>query len=110
VANLGNHGAFHLEALGGGGLGDDPAEDDFGGNRFRAESTTRADNDGVGAFGDHSKYFEHDTESLWNISQIVNGNYDAVVHAGHVHDPWIGDPEDPEWDRDPTSPSTQAVP
>ena len=37
---------------------------------------------GLDAFADHSKYFDHDTESLYNISQIVNGNYDAVQHAG----------------------------
>lgn len=110
IANLGNHGAVHLETLGGGGLGDDPAEDDFGATRFRAESTTRADNDGVGGLGDHSKYFDHDTESLHNISQVVNGSYDAVVTAGHVHDPWLGDPQDPEWDREPTAPATRNVP
>lgn len=107
IANLGNHGWFHLEsALGGAGLGDDPAEDDFGGNRFRAESTTRADNDGIDGLDDHSKYFEHDTESLYNITRIVNGDYDAVQLADHVHDPWLGDVQDPEWDRDPTSPNT----
>ena len=111
VANLGNHGWFHLEsALGGAGLGDDPAEDDFGATRFQAESTTRAGNDGPDALGDHSKYFEHDTESLYSISQVVNGNYEAVLTAGHVHDPWLGDPEDPEWDRRPTSPATRNVP
>lgn len=107
IANLGNHGWFHLEsALDGAGLGDDPAEDDFGGNRFRAESTTRADNDGIDGLDDHSKYFEHDTESLANITRIVNGDYDAVQQADHVHDPWYGDVRDPEWDRDPTSPNT----
>ena len=108
IANLGNHGAIHLETLGGGGLGDDPAEDDFGANRFQAESTTRADDAiGLDAFDEHSKYFEHDTESLFNISQIVNGNYDAVVEAGHIHDPWYDTPQDPEYDRDPTSPHTR---
>ena len=38
VTWLGNHGAWHLEALEGLGLGDDPAEDDFGARRLRAES------------------------------------------------------------------------
>ena len=111
IANLGNHGWIHGETLGGAGLGDDPVEDDFGATRFQAESTTRADNDGLlTAMGDHSKYFNHDTESLYNISQIVNGNYDAVVTAGHVTDPWHNDPRDPEWDRDPTAPDTWEQP
>ena len=54
-----------------------------------AESTTRADNDGLGALGDHSKYFDHDTESLYNISQVVNGHYGAVRAAGHVDRPLV---------------------
>lgn len=103
VADLGNRGAFHLEVLGGLGLGDDPVEDDFGANRFQAESTTRG---GLNPFPDHNKYFDHDTESLANISRIVNGDYGAVQHAGHVHDPWLGGPEDPEADREPTAPNT----
>jgi len=103
VADLGNHGAVHLETFGGLGLGDDPVEDDFGANRFQAESTTRG---GLNPFPDHNKYFDHDTESLANISRIVNGDYDAVRHADHVHDPWLGGPEDPEADRRPTAPNT----
>ena len=107
IANLGNHGWTHGETVFGAGLGDDPAEDDFGASRFRAESTTRAD-DGVGldAFDDHSKYFDHDTESLYDISQIVNGNYDAVAPADHVYDPFYAGVQDPEFDRDPTAPDT----
>lgn len=108
IASLGNHGWLHLESvLGGGGLGNDPVEDDFGATRFRAESATRAD--GVGAMGDHGKYFLHDTESLYDISQVVNGNYAAVMEAGHVTDPWYGDPRDPEWDRLPTAPDTDRL-
>jgi hypothetical protein len=103
VADLGNRGAFHLETFGGLGLGDDPAEDDFGANRFQAESTTRG---GLNPFADHSKYFDHDTESLANIARIVNGDYDAVRHADHVYDPWLGGPQDPEADRTPTAPDT----
>lgn len=100
VADLGNHGAVHGETLGGLGMGDDPVEDDFGANRFEAESSYHTAN----PFADHSKYFDHDTESLYNISQIVNGNYDAVYEADHVHDPWFGGPEDPEADRDARDP------
>ena len=107
IANLGNHGWIHGETLFGAGLGDDPAEDDFGAQRFRAESTTRADDSvGLDAFDDHSKYFDHDTESLYNISQIVNGNYAAVEHADHVYDPFYAGVQDPEFDRDPTAPDT----
>ena len=103
VADLGNHGAFHLEVFGGLGLGDDPVEDDFGANRFQAESTSRG---GSNPFVDHSRYFDHDTESLANITRIVNGDYADVVSADHVYDPWLGDPEDPEADREPTAPNT----
>jgi hypothetical protein len=103
VADLGNHGAVHLETLGGLGLGDDPVEDDFGAHRFEAESTSRG---GLNPFSDHLKYFDHDTESLANISRVVNADYDSVRLADHVHDPWLGGPEDPEADRSPTSPNT----
>ncbi|WP_193614840.1 alpha/beta hydrolase [Nocardioides lijunqiniae] len=106
VADLGNHGWVHGETVLGAGLGDDPAEDDFGANRFQAESETRG---GLFSFGDHSKYFDHDTESLYNISHIVNGDYDAVQHAEHIHDPFLGGPHDPEYDRDPTSPATSTL-
>lgn len=99
IADLSNHGWLHLEsALGGTGLGDDPAEDDFGAQRFRAESTDRPVFLDV---GEHSRYFEHDSESLYNLSQIVAGNYDAVLEAGPVTDPWWSGPQDPEWGRDP---------
>lgn len=109
IADLSNHGWVHLETLGGGGLGDDPAEDDFGAIRFQAESTTRApDAFGIDAFADHSKYFDHGSESLYNISQVVVGDYADVVRADPVHDPWYAGPQDPEFDRDPTSPTTKA--
>ena len=104
IADLGNHGWIHGETFFGAGLGDDPAEDDFGADRFQAESTTRG---GALSFGDHSKYFDHNTESLYNISQVVNGNYDAVQHADHVYDPWYDGPQDPESDRDPTTTVTR---
>jgi hypothetical protein len=104
IADLGNHGWFHLEStLGGAGLGDDPAEDDFGAIRFQAESTDRP---GHLDFGQHSLYFDHDTESLYNLSQIVAGNYDAVLTAEPVTDPWYAPPQDPEWDREPQTRDT----
>lgn len=104
VGQLGNHGSVHGETFFGAGLGDDPAEDDFGANRFTAESTTRHED--TNNIGDHTKYYDKNTESLHNISQIVTGEYDEVQEAPHVHDPWFGDPEDPERDREPTAPST----
>ena len=111
IADLGNHGWIHGETLGGAGLGDDPAEDDFGAQRFRAESATRADDAlGLDAFGDHSKYFDHNTESLYNIAAIVNGDYADVQHAGPVYDPWYAGPRDPEFDREPTTPQTRRTP
>jgi uncharacterized protein YukE len=99
IADLSNHGWVNLGTVFGAGLGDDPAEDDFGAIRFQAESTGRP---GHLDFGEHSRYFDHDTESLYNVSQIVNGNYGEVLTAGHVTDPWYSSPRDPEWDRDPT--------
>lgn len=104
VGQLGNHGSVHGETLFGAGLGDDPAEDDFGAHRFQAESTTR--NEHVNNTADHSKYYDPDTESLYNISQIVTGEYEDVQEADHVYDPWYNDPQDPERDREPTAPST----
>ena len=104
ITYLGNHGWVHLETLGGGGLGDDPAEDDFGAQRFEAESTTRGDLPG---FDQHSLYFDHDTESLHNLSQIVLGHYDQVGLAEHNYDPWWGGVQDPELDRDPTTVATR---
>jgi uncharacterized protein YukE len=104
IADLGNHGWLHLEsALDGAGLGDDPAEDDFGAIRFEAESTGRPDHLDL---DQHSGYFDPGSESLYNISQIVAGNYDQVLTAEHVTDPWYSGPQDPEWDRDPTSQDT----
>jgi pimeloyl-ACP methyl ester carboxylesterase/uncharacterized protein YukE len=104
VADLGNHGWFNLEsALGGAGLGDDPAADDFGAIRFEAESTTRPDRLD---FDQHSRYFDPDSESLYNLSQIVDGNYDAVIEAAPISDPWYAGPQDPEWGRTPGAPHT----
>ena len=41
------------------------------------------------------EYFDHDTESLYNIAQVVNGRYAAVRQAGHVTDPWYSEPARP---------------
>lgn len=104
VADLSNHGWFNLGTLGGLGLGDDPAEDDFGATRFQAESVNRP---GHLSFDEHSRYFDHGSESLYNIARIVGGQYDQVLVAEPVTDPWWGPPQDPEWNRDPTSRPTR---
>lgn len=101
VAALADDGWVGGWMLGGAGLGNDIVEDDFGANRFQAESTTRADV--MRNFGDHTKYFDPDTESLYNIGQIVVGDYDQVLAAEHSYDPWYDGPVDPEATRDPQS-------
>ncbi|MET0433236.1 MAG: alpha/beta hydrolase [Cellulomonas sp.] len=101
VAALADDGWVGGWMLGGAGLGNDIVEDDFGANRFQAESTTRADV--MRNFGDHTKYFDPGTESLYNIGQIVVGDYDEVIAAEHSYDPWYDGPVDPEATRDPQS-------
>jgi len=111
VARLGDDGRLDLGSLHGGGLGTNPASDGFGGTRFRAETPDRP---GAvlsgGGFAEHSRYFEPGTESLLDLAEIVDGQYDAVLPADPVTDPWWGPPADPEWDRPPTSPSTGVWP
>lgn len=89
--------------MAGAGLGHNPAEDDFGAVRFQAESTSRGSLPNI---DDHVKYYDHDSESLANMAHIVNGQYDEVVRAGQVYDPWYRDPVDPESDRTPTGSNT----
>lgn len=95
VTYLGGTGWVNLSGV---TLGNDPAEDDFGANRFEAEATDRG---GYVAFGDHSKYFDRESESLYNMANIVNGSYDDVQEAEHRYDPWYDEMQDPEWDREP---------
>jgi hypothetical protein len=103
VAHLADDGYVGLGTLGGAGLGNDTVEDDFGAIRFEAEDVSRPDHL---SFGQHSLYFDPDTESLYNIASIVNGDYGDVLQAGHVHDPWYAGPQDPEAGRDPTTVDT----
>nr|WP_241248768.1 alpha/beta hydrolase [Nocardioides sp. KC13] len=104
VAALADNGWVGGWLAAGGGLGNDPAEDDFGANRFQAEDVDRGDY--VRTFPQHTSYFDHDTESLYNIARVVNGDYDDVERADHTYDPWNKGPQDPEADRTPTSPDT----
>ena len=103
IAELAGNGSFDLGTLLGAGLGNDPAGDDFGAVRFQAESTTRG---WVDNFGDHVKYFDHDTESLRNLADIVTGHDDDVGRASGVHDPWWGPAIDREFFRSPTAATT----
>ncbi|QCB94389.1 alpha/beta hydrolase [Cellulomonas shaoxiangyii] len=107
VAGLADNGWLGGHTLFGAGLGNDVGEDDFGANRFDAESTTRGE--GLDPFADHTKYFDEDTEALFNIGQIVVGDYDEVLGADHKYDPWYRGPVDPEYDRDPTSRGDRAA-
>lgn len=80
------------------GLGRDPAVDDFGAVRFRAERADRAAWRGLGEA--HSGYFTPGSESMGNIGAVVAGAYDRVEVAAPAHDPWWGWPRDPEWSRE----------
>jgi pimeloyl-ACP methyl ester carboxylesterase len=100
VATLGDHGWVNPGNLTGVGLGNDPSEDDFGANRFQAEDIDRSGwHRGV---GQHGNYFRSDSESLYNIGRVVDGQGGDVNAADHTYDPFIGGPEDPETDRGPT--------
>ena len=98
VSDLADQGSFDTGTLLGLGLGADPAEDNFGAVRFRAETVD-------GGPGVHDAYFDRDTESLHNIAAIVTGHPDLVERAAPVTDPWWRGPVDPERGREATSPT-----
>lgn len=102
VSWLGSHGWVNPENLGGLGLGNDPAEDDFGAQRFESEFVDRHRDDIEALTTDHVSYFDPDTESLFNMAALVTGNEDEILSAPYRTDPWYTDPQDPEWDRTPT--------
>ncbi|UFU03785.1 alpha/beta hydrolase [Ruania suaedae] len=95
VALFGDEGWYHNP----GGLGIDPSSDDFGATRFEAESSGRG---WTYDFGQHSTYYDHDSESLYNLGRIVDGDPKSVVEADHSYDRWWGPAKDPEFGRDPT--------
>lgn len=96
VTFFGDEGWYHNP----GGLGVDPSSEDFGAQRFEAESVDRGD---FRNFDDHSRYYDHESESLYNLGKIVDGHGDDVNEAGQSYDPWWRLAVDPEKDRDPTT-------
>lgn len=100
VTYLGSNGWVNSENwLGGTGLGNDPAEDDFGAQRFQAELVDR--NEWVN-ISDHTGYYLKGTESLANMAGIVTDLDAGVVLADHRTDPWWRTSDEPEEDRTPT--------
>lgn len=65
-------------------MGNDPAEDDFGARRFQAENLDRGGHWNV---ADHGRYYDQNTESLYNIAAITTGQYSDVQEAQHRYDP-----------------------
>ncbi|QBR93940.1 alpha/beta hydrolase [Nocardioides euryhalodurans] len=92
-----------LGAAGPLGLGDDPATEEWGGRRIRAESTEPAD-----ARDAHTAYFDHDGESLHHLALVVAGRHGEVEGAEPVRGSGLW-AHDPELDRDPASPPTRPV-
>jgi pimeloyl-ACP methyl ester carboxylesterase len=98
VTYLGTSGAIGMSTIAGLGLGQNPADEDFGANRFQAEAIDRG---ATPSFGDHVKYFEKESESLHNIGAIVAGTYSEVESAQPSFDRWYAFPVDPEAIREP---------
>lgn len=98
VTYLGTEGAIGMSTLAGLGLGHNPADEDFGANRFQAEAIDRG---ATPSFDDHVKYFETDSESLHNIGAIIAATYSDVESAQPSFDRWYAFPVDPEAVREP---------
>lgn len=99
VALLGDEGWARKDQFFDLGLGVDPSSEDFGAQRFEAESADRES--GVN-LDDHVRYYDRDSESLYNLGRIVDGHGEDVNSAPLTYDPWWWDPIDTEWDRSPT--------
>ncbi|MFK4761018.1 alpha/beta hydrolase [Microbacterium sp. ZW T5_45] len=109
VATLGDEGWLNKHPI---GLGVDPSSEEFDAQRFRAEDVNRQRNEGVVKgghydgpsynFDDHVKYFDRDSESLYNLGRIVDGHGDDINPAKNSYDPFWELPQDPESDRTPT--------
>jgi pimeloyl-ACP methyl ester carboxylesterase len=88
-----------------GTLGNDPSNVDFGGQRFQAEDTQRFEGYNY-SIDQHTSYYEKDSESLFNISQVIAGRHENVTLAQERHDPWYWEVVEPEKDREVTNPHT----
>jgi hypothetical protein len=63
----------------------DPAMSSYGGARFRAENEGGFPIDTQNPIYDHVHYFDRQSESLYNMSQVVTGRYDQVqVTPGRI--------------------------
>lgn len=96
VAKLGDEGWV---GKGGLGLGTDPSSEGFGATRFEAEDVDRSWH--TNTSDAHSSYLNNDTESLYNLGRIVDGQGDDVNEADQSYDPWYGPAVDPEATREP---------
>lgn len=101
VAALGDQGWVRKGQFFGLGLGVDPSSEDFGAHRFEAESVDR--NGMFRNFDDHVRYFDRNSESLYNLGLIVDGHGEDVITAQQSYDPWWTGPIDPEAGREPTT-------
>lgn len=124
VADLGDRGWADKGLALGAGLGNDPSEGGFGATRFQAEDEGRSRNDRVdlpqvlgpvdvvevlshlNGVEMHTSYYDHDSESLYNMSQIVTGHQEQIMTADHIYDPWYAAPRDPEADAHIDRPDT----
>lgn len=97
VAFFGDEGAYHNP----GGLGRDPSYEDFGATRFEAENIDRSRFRNYD--DDHGAYFDTDSESLYNLGRIVDGDTGDVNEAPGTTDPWWRWADDDEGERDPSS-------
>jgi pimeloyl-ACP methyl ester carboxylesterase len=69
-----NDDALHLPKVSG-PLGPDPSETQFGAQQFYVNDS----GDPAYTFEAHSKYWDDRSASLWNLGQLVNGQYDRLA-------------------------------
>jgi Alpha/beta hydrolase len=73
-------------------MGRDPAESGFDANRFEAESVDRDDSwleiQGLN-IDDHGRYYDENSESLYNVAAITTGQYEDVQAADGRTDPFL---------------------
>lgn len=113
VGTLGDEGWVGKDWFFDAGLGTDPSSEDFGANRFEAEAVDRQRSDtvirghrldnAIYNTEDHSKYYNRDSESLYNLGRIVDGHGDDTNSAKQSYDPWWDVAIDPEEERTPTA-------